>query len=187
MKIEWHIGTDDIARVKELIRKRSNNAFVRRRMARNLAQLKPHVEREKFWFQMVGMRLTSVQRSGPESHVARFIRTVSFPLAYELVCGEADMEEFIGYALKTAGGIRFGETIAFQLAANLHRLEEGEWTTALQQCNRLTQPVTPTTEKEVADYIDDTFDGFGPKQSRNLLQALGLTLYEIPIDRRSSR
>jgi hypothetical protein len=184
VKIQWHISTDDIARVKELIHKLSNNAFVRRRMARNLAQLKPQVEREKFWFQMVGMRLTSVQRSGPESHVARFIRTIPFPLAYEVVCAESDMEEFIGHALKTTGGIRFGDTIASQLAANLHRLEEGEWTTALQQCNRLTQPVTPTTEKEVAGYIDDTFDGFGPKQSRNLLQALGLTRYEIPIDSR---
>jgi hypothetical protein len=30
----------------------------------------------------------------------------------------------------------------------------------------------------------ETFHGFGPKQSRNLLQALGLTRYEIPIDTR---
>jgi hypothetical protein len=34
----------------------------------------------------------------------------------------------------------------------------------------------------VAGYIQETFEGFGPKQSRNLLQALGLTRYEIPID-----
>ena len=36
----------------------------------------------------------------------------------------------------------------------------------------------------MADYIDDTFEGFGPKQSRNLLQELGLTRFEIPIDSR---
>jgi thermostable 8-oxoguanine DNA glycosylase len=28
------------------------------------------------------------------------------------------------------------------------------------------------------------FEGFGPKQARNFLQALGLTRYEIPIDSR---
>ena len=36
----------------------------------------------------------------------------------------------------------------------------------------------------MADYIEEKFDGFGPKQSRNVLQALGLTRYEIPIDSR---
>ena len=36
----------------------------------------------------------------------------------------------------------------------------------------------------MAKYIQDRFDGFGPKQSRNVLQALGLTRYEIPIDSR---
>ena len=39
-------------------------------------------------------------------------------------------------------------------------------------------------EREVANFIDDTFWGFGPKQSRNLLQMLGLTRYVIPIDSR---
>src|SRR5262249_34104697 len=34
------------------------------------------------------------------------------------------------------------------------------------------------------DFVDDGFAGFGPKQSRNLLQCLGLTRYEIPIDSR---
>lgn len=42
------------------------------------------------------------------------------------------------------------------------------------------------TERAVANYIEDTFKGFGPKQSRNLLQMLGLTQYEIPIDSRLS-
>ena len=55
----------------------------------------------------------------------------------------------------------------------------------LAQCSRLIGPETPReTEAEVADYINDTFRGFGPKQSRNILQELGLTRYEIPIDNR---
>ena len=43
--------------------------------------------------------------------------------------------------------------------------------------------VADDIEKNVADYID-TYQGFGPKQSRNFLQALGLTRFEIPIDSR---
>ena len=39
-------------------------------------------------------------------------------------------------------------------------------------------------ESEVADHVQKHFLGFAPKQSRNLLQSLGLTRYEIPIDSR---
>ena len=39
-------------------------------------------------------------------------------------------------------------------------------------------------ERQIADNLANEFDGFGPKQSRNFLQALGLTKYEIPIDSR---
>ena len=35
--------------------------------------------------------------------------------------------------------------------------------------------------------IQDNLKGFGPKQSRNLLQILGLTIYEIPIDSRIAK
>ena len=46
---------------------------------------------------------------------------------------------------------------------------------------------TLETETEAADLIDHRLKGFGPKQSRNLLQSLGLTKYEVPIDSRITR
>lgn len=39
-------------------------------------------------------------------------------------------------------------------------------------------------ERKIADKLNNDFNGFGPKQSRNFLQSLGLTRYEIPIDSR---
>jgi hypothetical protein len=184
MKIAWQITRADVASVKELIRQQAGNALVRIRAESNLALTKPKVRRSRFWFQMVSMRLTSLQRSGPNSHVARFIRTSPFPLSYDATCGAKRICPFIARTLKDSGGIRFGPKIAKELAANLRLLEDGEWTRALKECNRLTRRVSRDTEKEVANYIKETFYGFGPKQSRNLLQALGLTRYEIPIDSR---
>ena len=35
--------------------------------------------------------------------------------------------------------------------------------------------------------VDERLIGFGPKQARNLLQALGLTRYEIPLDSRITK
>lgn len=42
-------------------------------------------------------------------------------------------------------------------------------------------------ECEAAEFVDDHLKGFGPKQSRNLLQWLGLTKYEIPLDSRITK
>ena len=127
MEIEWRIDDDDIARVKALLDDQAGNPLVRKRQVRNLAKAKSPVDRHQFWFQMTGMRLTSVQRSGPNSHVARFIRTTPFPLAYDTLCGEASIERLIAREIRNAGGIRFADDIARQLTANFHRLGAGEW------------------------------------------------------------
>lgn len=187
MDIEWQISRDDVARIRTLDRQQANNPLVRARRAKNLAKVKPQVRRKRFWSQMVSMRLTSVQRSGPNSHVARFIRTDPFPLGYEATCAVESVETFIAKTLKGASGIRHSNIIARQLAGNFQLLADGEWAHALQQCNRLIRPVSRGIEKEVADYIQEMFRGFGPKQSRNFLQALGLTRFEIPIDSRVTR
>lgn len=184
MKLDWQISREDVARVKALVNQQTNNPLVQWRRAKNLGKTKPQLRRNEFWCQMVRMRLTSIQRSGPNSHVAKFNRRKPFPLSYKLVCGAKRPETFIAEALKKAGGIRFGNTIAHQLATNFNLLENGEWARVLKECNSLLRPVSSAVEKKVANYVDDRFDGFGPKQSRNLLQALGLTRYEIPIDSR---
>lgn len=130
------------------------------------------------------MRLTSIQKSGPNSPVAKFNRREPFPLSYKLLCDAKRPEVLIADVLKNARGIRFINRIPSELAANFDLLQNGEWARALRECNRLVSPVSCAVEKEVANYIDDKFTGFGPKQSRNLLQALGLTRFEIPIDSR---
>lgn len=184
MKLQWQIDEKDVARVKALIDTQVGNALIRVRQERNLAKTKPTVTRERFWRAMVCMRLTTRQRSGPESYVARFVRRSPFPLAYTDVYSARDTSALIAKMLRDAGGIRFADKIAAELAQNLECLETGLWTYTLDQCNRLTQLVPREIEIEVAGLIQRSFMGFGPKQSRNLLQSLGLTRYEIPIDSR---
>lgn len=45
----------------------------------------------------------------------------------------------------------------------------------------------PETERHAVRFIDEHYQGFGPKQSRNLLQGLGLSRFEIPIDSRITK
>jgi N-glycosylase/DNA lyase len=181
------VSAPDIARVKEVVDKYISDPWVRDRHSRNLAESKPKVSKETFWQVMVSMRLTTLQESGPLSQVAEFNQTRPFPLRYELVAAKDDAKRFIGDVLRETGLLRFSNKISDELSANFYKLEGGEWSRALEECNRLTVLVTGEIEREVADYVDQQYKGFGPKQARNVLQELGLTRYEIPIDSRVTR
>ncbi len=184
MDISWHITEQDKACVKAILEKQSNSNLVRDRYEWNLAVSKPTVTKEKLWEAMVCMRLTTRAQSGPESKVAKFQSLSPFPLAYENVLNESSREDFIRSTLRTHKVGTDPVKIAKELAQNFEVLENGEWEHVLAQCNKLVSLQPRETEAEVADYISDKFDGFGPKQSRNVLQELRLTRYEIPIDSR---
>lgn len=186
MERHWHIEDRDIARVKKVIKDQADNPRVVARQQKNLFPHKPAVRKAVFWSHMVRARLTTQNRVGPGSPVTTFAATTPFPLAYASLRSKRTMEHFIAETVRQAGIGKFNQ-IAHDLAVNWHRLKSGEWERALQECNRLTTLVEMAEERRVATYIDETFRGFAPKQARNLLQQLGLTRYEIPIDGRLSR
>lgn len=191
MQFQWQVDQNDIARVRAFVASHAANPFVRVRVDRNLGAAKPAVDRAEFWKQMVGMRMTSVQRSGPNSAVARFLRSAPFPLSYDQVaCKPAGDEkcDLIAAILRAHGGIRFPDRIAADLSQNLNKLNANKsWDTTLAKVNVLVAPAEAGAEREVARYLQNLLHGFGPKQSRNLLQSLGLTRYEIPIDSRIAK
>ena len=180
MRLEWIIDGKDVERVHALMAKMATNAFVVHR--RKKLEARMDVTEQELWFQMLSARLTSAQRSGPGSHVSRFIRTKPFPLALDAVSGAGNPAAFIAERLRHSGGIRFADKIAVEMAGNLKTLERGGWEPTLAACNRLTKADgTRDLEVEVAGQLM-AFVGFGPKQSRNVLQSLGLTRFEIPAD-----
>jgi hypothetical protein len=184
MNIEWHITSADKACVKALIEKQRESALVRDVYARNLAKRKSEITKDRFWRVMVCMRLTTLARVSPKGKLAIFQSMSPFPLAYDVIRKKRSRESFILNTLHTYQVGTHRRVIAKQLSKNFDLLEEGELPRALDQCNRLVRSGQRETEATAADYIQQKFDGFGPKQSRNVLQALGLTRYEIPIDSR---
>jgi hypothetical protein len=69
LKLQWQVDAQDAARVKALVTAQAGSALVRARKEHNLAKRKPIVTKERFWRAMVAVRLTSQQKSGPESQV----------------------------------------------------------------------------------------------------------------------
>jgi hypothetical protein len=187
VKLEWKVSRPDIAKVREVVKRQESNPLVQYRISVNLADEKPRVSRDSFWRALVGALLTSQQRSGPDSSVSRFVNTRPHPIGYGVCRRRHDLSDFLQCTLADFGGIRFSTKLALELSSNYAVLDQGGWRDVLGRLNELTGPANPEVEREVADYLDDGFKGLGPKQSRNLLQGLGLTRYEIPLDSRITK
>lgn len=187
MNFNWEIEDGDIAKVQALLDTQRDDPFVRSRIERNLADKKALPTKEQVWWSFVACRVTSQQRSGPTSPVSRLLSVLPFPLDHDKVASQTDRQSFIEATIKANGGIRFSTAIALDLATNLERLEVSEWQVLMDHLDGLRHQHDAALEREVADYLAATFRGLGPKQSRNLIQSLGLALYEIPIDSRITK
>lgn len=111
-----------------------------------------------------------------------------FPLGLR-ACADAESPAvFIQSTLKKWGGIRFPPKIGKLAAANIGRFEGRPWHELETKLAALaTTYLTRDDERTAARWVARHFKGLGPKQSRNFLQWLGLTRYEIPLDSRVIR
>lgn len=147
---------------------------------------------DDFWKWLALALLSSQQRYSENSPVGRLWDGVDeFPLPLSEFAS-LDGAEIDRRLL----GFRFHERIAKQLVANYNWLfGDGDgWMTLqpmldglLQQRNISPASAHKNLERTTANALALSLEGVGSKQSRNLLQALGLTRYEIPLDSRVVR
>ncbi|OFW09680.1 MAG: hypothetical protein A3H27_00745 [Acidobacteria bacterium RIFCSPLOWO2_02_FULL_59_13] len=187
MRVAWEFTQKDIAAVRSAVTAYRDHPIVRDRLTRNLAVSKPAVGRDRFWKALTMSLLTTQQPSGPTSAVTRLLASEPFPLTYRRCCASADASAFATKALVAFGGIRRHGVIGKELAKNLDALESGLWSEVLNRIEQLRSPTTKDTERSVADFLHEKILGLGPKQARNLLQALGLTRHEVPLDSRVAK
>lgn len=143
---------------------------------------------EQFWFELVAALLSSQQRSTENSPLDRFYKMRPFPLSLQAYAELSDAQvndilrpfrfhERITNQLRKNHGWLFGRRMGWQ------EIESG-LKSLLAQRNSAPSIDHKKIERDVAQLLDDRLEGIGPKQSRNLLQALGLTRFEIPLDSR---
>lgn len=193
MKFQWHIEQKDIQLVQKIVAEQRNRDFFIRRLERNVTGPLPQLGRNEIWRQQMMCLLTSQQRSGPGSPICSFLTSKPFRLQLKR-CQEAkDVKRFVNSALLRFGGVRFTEKVASHAASNFQKLEEGGWTSLLEWLDKLKaqrlqspNPLHYRLERQSASYMTE-YHGFGPKQSRNFWQALGLTRYEFVLDSRIIR
>ncbi len=187
MKLLWEIDQLDIEKVQSFYAKWCQDPLVRSREQRNVKTPRPTINRETIWMALVGCLLTTQQRSGPGRAVKRFLDVNPFPLNYLECCRRRDIEKFARNALTSFGGIRRSPTIANQLSNNFKILEDGLWETLLSRAEEINVTNSPALERDLAHLLAEHLYGIGPKQSRNLLQWIGVSKYEIPVDSRITK
>jgi hypothetical protein len=85
----------------------------------------------------------------------------------------------------TRAGLWRASPIAGNLSLILDHLEDGGWKPLLDLLATLRTRPTAIKERAVVKHLlSENFPGLGQKQSRNLIQELGLSRHEIPIDSR---
>jgi len=194
MEVNFRFTDQDIQNIKDVVGKFQNHSFFHQRMEKNLFEKIPLFSREKIWWTIVMCLLTSQQRSNSGSPISRFLFADPFPLTLKDLASVGNINEFTRQELKNIGGIRFVPKIAEYVNINLGRLNSGEWgelehhfQILLEQRKQNPKPEHYLAERKAARYMNETFKGFGPKQSRNFWQDLGLTRYEFVLDSRFSK
>lgn len=185
MKIFWEVSNEDIQKAKTFVRQHSNNKLVQARIKKNLAKTKPHITKAVFWRNLILCLVTTQQRSGPNSLVNKFLTSDSFLLDYSL-CKSKHRIEVTAEKMLAKYRLRRSNVLANEIKENLIYFE-GHWKEISGQLEELRINQNIKTERKIAGYFQEKFKGIGPKQSRNLLQSLGLTRYEIPIDSRITK
>jgi hypothetical protein len=107
-----------------------------------------------------------------------------FPLRLSVVQRASNRASFIDKQIRKFRGIRRSKTIGEELSSNLTWFQGKQWSKLKHRLEMVPGGRGYTRERSAAEWLAAEFSGLGPKQSRNFLQVLGLTRYEIPIDSR---
>lgn len=195
MRLSYSFDAPEIEAIKHVVAEKlaKGRRFVHYRLRHNVEGTVPQIDDESLWMTHMMCLLTTQQRSGPGSAINMFLERKPFPLSLETCREHESLQDRVFRLLTEATGIRRTNKIAKAVYVNLLMLEQGEWDNLRKWRDILSvqRGVLPdlahrSAEESAADYMN-RFLEYGPKQSRNFWQSLGLTRYTFVLDSRILR
>ena len=181
MKSIWTIDNTVLENIRKVIIDNIDSKLAKERKSKNIEKKGIDLSKNNVWKILVGCEITSRQKSGENSPTDQLLKSGSklFDFNY---C--KNNHNFIIDELKKFNLRRYN-TIAEWLILIIKEWELGEWDILQKKLTLLKKDHSKEDEKQVIDYLrSGKYKGLGLKQSRNFLQWLGLSIYEIPIDSR---
>lgn len=186
VRLVWDISDSDVAKWRNFVDANINNEFVRERQKRNIDRATVDLSKGYLWHVHVGCQVTSVQRSGPNSPVFKFLNSNSPALDYQECLESPDVKSMLISELSKSG-LRRNKIIAENLTSTLKVLESGLWEGFVEVLQSAFENGTQELERNAANFLSENFRGIGLKQSRNYIQWIGISQYEIPLDSRVTK
>jgi len=185
MRASWEIDETTIIKWRKLYEENKDNDLVISRKKRNLQKNEVELSKSAIWSAIVGCLVTTQQRSGPGSKTSIFLESNSLVLSFKrlkksiptLLSIESELKRF---------GLRYSKRISQHIHQIYINLEaENEWPILIGHLENLVSRTSKKKEQIVVRYLQSyLYPGIGPKQSRNMIQWLGLSKYEVPLDSR---
>ncbi len=183
MKAEWIIDQDVLNNISKVIQNNIHKAIVQKRINTNIKKQGIDLSQSNIWKKIVGCEITTQQKSGFGSPVDLFLKSSNNPVLDYDKCKKLQ-EQDISEELSN-GHLRNNKRIASFLIRIINLLESGEWNILIEKLESLNKDHTKQEEIQVVQYLHSgLYPGLGLKQSRNFIQWLGLSVFEIPIDSR---
>jgi len=183
MEFQWIIRASHKKAYQDFIDQYKDHDFVRSRVARNIKHVDVTISKGIFWEALLGCFLTTQQRSGKGSRVELFLKSGDALLDVDHCLKLSNLKNVAETSL-AKNGLRRTERIAAEIDHAATQLKTVGWHHIRSQLETIASHTTANKERIVAHFLKEHFLGLGPKQSRNLIQWMGLSKYEIPLDSR---
>ncbi|NKB32636.1 MAG: hypothetical protein GKR91_06015 [Pseudomonadales bacterium] len=182
MEPKWSITDFDIEKWRKFVKTVKNTKKVKERIEKNVKRKRIILSKKKIWYVIVGCQITTQQRSDEGSKVDLFLKSKSFVHNFDRYKKTKSKITAVKNELVTYG-IGKNKQISEYLKEIYDLLEGGDWVILIESLKSLKKNTTIRKERETAKYVT-RYKGLGNKQSRNFLQWLGVSKFEIPIDSR---
>ncbi len=183
MKFEWITDADDEQAYRDFVTRWRRHKLVQERTARYVRRIGVDLSFKTFWRTLASCLLTTQQRSGENSKVEQFRQSNHRLLDWAHCRGARNLAAEAALVLGE-NGLRRGAMVGAELEHAAQFLNDGGWNEVRTQLRSIETRTSKGAERAVARLLQERFKGLGPKQSRNLIQWLGLSRYEVPLDSR---
>lgn len=183
MELIWKLSDSDIIKIRDYVSKNKNQK-VEKIINQNINHIDRIIDKDSLLKAMFICLLSYDTDAYPEDKINQLLIKKPFLLNYEYLFKVRDIEILLQEAFQTFGLTKFLNKVPRYFSTNFEFLEETDWNLESEIKGAIEHELTKYEERELADKVDKSLKGFGSKEARSFLLALGVTKYEIPIDLR---
>lgn len=181
MKIDWNINEDDINKIVDFVNQQSGEHLANR-IARNINFQGLLINKDTILHSLLYSLLLSNREQDNLLHIDTIVQSTRYNFQYLTIKDVPDIKSYVPEILKMHGLAIDLKKVPECFAYNFDLLESKNWTLLDMLIRKLCIKESRKAEREIADYIETMFKGFGATEARIFLQTLGLTKFEMPID-----